>query len=116
MTGANVAGFIPFGNDYVLWFDESGNLIKREKLHFSLVATELTPKTGEPNKVVIATMHSHKLFDIITSTDICNLLLYQDEASWSQHHIISDSFVTIWSTQTSSFIVITIDQYKKMGK
>jgi hypothetical protein len=77
LTGPTVSDVVIIGNDYLLTYNKKNKLVKKEKIHNSLL--EYPYKTEGP------TYHSHVLSDLITSTDICTLLLYKDYVEWKQH-------------------------------
>lgn len=116
ITGATVSGFMPIGNDYIMWYDSIGTFLSQERLHYSLIAKPLEPKPGKDGESVFATYHSHTIQDFITSTDVCTILLYQNDATWSQHYVVGKSFVSLWNKNTSDFIILTKDAFLNMGK
>jgi len=53
-------------------------------------------------------MHTHlpETGDLITSTDICTLMLYQKFAGWISHIVVSEKFMNIWTCESNSLAVI----------
>ena len=84
---------IPFGNDYSIDFDNSGNPLCFRKYHQSLIAVKTVDDEG--NKVV-SVVHSHLADNpYITPTDVCNFLLYRGN--------LEDSY--IMSTALGGYII-----------
>lgn len=84
---------IPFGNDYSIDFDNSGNPLCFRKYHQSLIAVKTVDDGG--NKVV-SVVHSHLADNpYITPTDVCNFLLYRGN--------LEDSY--IMSTALGGYII-----------
>lgn len=116
LTGPTVDDVMFFGNDYILQYDSSLNLLHKERIHNNLITIDLTPTSQDSKNPIIGSMHSHVLHDLITSTDVCNLLLYQEYASWTQHYVISDKYVSIWNIPDASFTILTKEAFLKLGK
>lgn len=92
LTGTKDHDVIPFGNDFVFRFDNAGILIRGEQIHPTVTKNNDSNKEKErfgsydPVKQTIDSngvyeICSHVHFaslgpDFITSTDICNILLY----------------------------------------
>ena len=96
LTGAQVSGVVIFGNDYLLIFDEKNKLKSKKSLHKNIIPIEYSADTKEA-----VTMHSHlkSTGDLITSTDLCTIMLYEKYASWKQHIVISDRNVSLWDCE-----------------
>ena len=74
IMGANKAGVVPFGNDYLFKADKDGNIIEFRKFHSKMIPVYSEYDNG--GKVTSAT-HSHlKTTPYITATDICTFRLY----------------------------------------
>jgi hypothetical protein len=95
LTAPRVNGVVLLGNDYLLKFDRLNNLIETKKLHKNLIPI---PYTGGAEKVGSHT-HLPETGDLITSTDICTLMLYGKFANWKQHYVISNNLVSIWDCE-----------------
>ncbi|TDQ11835.1 hypothetical protein [Pedobacter metabolipauper] len=108
LTGPNVTGTIIFGNDYLLTFDQSNQLINTKRLHKNIIPINYTKELSE-------TTHSHlpETGDFITSTDVCTLMLYSKFANWGKHIVISENFVNIWDCQKQLLAILTMDAFKK---
>ncbi len=101
ITGPKVANLVLLGNDYKLEYNNKNEFINKEKLHNSLISF----KTNNLKEEYLS-MHSHVVTDLITSTDICNLLLYKNYVDWKKHIVISDDEVSIFDLQEESLVIM----------
>lgn len=109
LTGPKSNGVMLFGNDYLLTFDKNNKLLKQKRLHNSLIPIEFGTK-----KEIEGTIHSHVLDDLITSTDICTLLLYGKSANIKTHYVMSKKYVSIWDCKKESLTVMTREAFDKI--
>lgn len=109
LTGPKSNGVMLFGNDYLLTFDKNDKLINQKRLHNSLIPIEF----GGKNEIE-GTIHSHVLDDLITSTDICTLLLYGKFANIKTHYVMSKKYVSIWDCKKETLIVMTREAFEKI--
>lgn len=73
IMGTSQRDVVPFGNDYVFYTDENGNIESWQKFHSRMIPG-YTKMNGEK---VISMTHSHlRTTPLITSTDICTFMLY----------------------------------------
>ena len=112
VTGPNVSDVVLLGNDYLLEYNRKNKLVKKEKLHNSLI--ELAYRSGDPENGIKSTMHSHVLSDLITPTDICTLLLYKDFVEWKQHYVIGRKYVSIFDLEDESLTVMKREAWEKI--
>ncbi|MCL1937129.1 MAG: hypothetical protein FWF52_01875 [Candidatus Azobacteroides sp.] len=115
LTGPKVSNVVIIGNDYLLTYDKNNKLVKKEKLHNSLI--QYPYKSDDPENKMETTMHSHVLSDLITlitSTDICTLLLYKDSVEWTQHCVMSKKYVSFFDLKKENLIVMTRKEWDKM--
>ncbi len=105
-------GVVLLGNDYRLTYDKKNRLKKKEQLHKSLI--RLKGRSGDPENPISVTVHSHVLSDLITSTDICTLLLYRDFVDWRQHVVVGKKYVSIFDLYKESVETMKIEAFKKM--
>lgn len=112
LTGPKKGGIVIFGNDYLLTFDENNKLLTKKCLHKNIIAINYSGETG------IISMHSHlpETGNLITSTDICTLMLYEKPAKWKQHYVISKKYVSIWDCEKNELITLTKKAWDKMSK
>lgn len=112
LTAPKVDNVVLIGNDYLLTFDRRNRIKKEEKLHNSLL--EFPYSSGDPDNKIKSTHHSHVLSDIITSTDICTLMLYRDFVEWKTHYVISEKYVSIFNLDSASLMVLTRKAWDRM--
>ena len=113
LTGTSQQGVVMFGNDYLLTFDLENQLVSKMALHKSLIPIKYGKEIeGES----IAAMHSHlpELGELITPTDICTLMLYQNLTKWKQHIVISKNFVSIWTAAENKLLTLSREAWEKI--
>jgi len=108
VTGTTENGKAIIGNDYLLTFDRKNEIIKTERLHNSL----LYFKTNDDS---VGGAHNHIIgkSELITSTDICTLMLYSRFSNWESHYVISKDFVSIWDCKTNKLKVMKYEDWAK---
>jgi hypothetical protein len=109
ITGPTNNGVMLFGNDYLLTFDRNNKLVKQKQLHRSLIPIEFGSKDE-----IEATIHSHVIDDLITSTDICTLMLYGKFSKIKTHYVMSKKYVSIWDCKKETLAVVTREAFEKM--
>ena len=111
LTAPNQAGVMLFGNDYRFEFDAAGKVLGYTCLHQELVVIELKEDGGEE-----ASAHIHGKGDapMITSTDICTLLLYGQNTNWKTHVALSPKYVSIWDLEKRNLGIITQKAWKRI--
>lgn len=114
LTGPKVSGVVVLGNDYLISFDQTGELKSKRMLHRNIIPMEY----GEEGEHAFATMHTHlpETGDYITATDICTLMLYGRFTDWKQHIVLSERYVSIWSFENSQLAIITREVWDKIGE
>lgn len=117
LTGPQKEGVVIFGNDYLLTFDQSNQLISKKQLHRNIIPIEYGAADTSSEQVE-GTIHSHlpETGDFITATDICTLMLYEKYAKWKQHSVVSAKYLNIWSCETNQLTVIPMDVVNKINK
>jgi len=112
LTGPEKGGLVIFGNDYLLTFDTNNKLLTKKNLHKNIISINSSNERGA------TTMHSHlpETGDLITSTDICTLMLYEKFAKWKQHYVISKKYVSVWNCDTNELETLTMKAWKKISK
>ncbi len=111
LTGPQSNGVVIFGNDYRLTYTKDLKLKTKQKLHNDILVFQVAE--GQESS-----FHSHKspTSNIITSTDICTLLLYGSFTPWDAHYVISDEFVSIWSVTDNELVnTITREVWDKIS-
>ncbi|WP_405384374.1 hypothetical protein [Maribacter sp. LLG6340-A2] len=111
LTGPQVSGIVLIGNDYKLSYNNENELIKKEKIHNSILEF---PYKSEEMKTTVSTYHSHVVTEYISSTDICTLLLYKDYVEWNQHIVMSEKEVSIFNLDKESLLVMKKKAWDKI--
>ena len=114
LTGPQLTNTVLIGNDYVLTFNARNRFVKEEQIHKSLLQFSYT--SGNPEKKLESTHHSHVLSHLITSTDICTLLLYKDFVEWKTHYVISRKYVSIFNLQKETLAILDRKAWDKITK
>jgi len=114
ISGTNSNGVVLIGNDYVLDYDSKNNLVSKRCLHNSLISLPMGSK--EDKNPIVETGHSHVLSDLITSTDICTLLLYRDLTQWNIHYVVGKVYDSIFDMQNEKLKIMLHKEYKKTFK
>ena len=87
LQGISKNNIIPFGNDYAIDFNEDNEIVKFRRLHKSFIPVSTVMENGEK---VVEVYHSHLQDNpFITTTDICNYLLYGRSAGLTSFSVIS---------------------------
>jgi hypothetical protein len=114
LTGPQTSGYVLLGNDYLLTYNENNKFQEKTKIHNSLI--QLKYKEEADGKVIMYTIHTHVLTEIITSTDICTLLLYRDYVEWKQHYVFGKKYVSIFDVEKENLAIMTLKAFKKIYK
>ncbi|WP_298538867.1 hypothetical protein [uncultured Aquimarina sp.] len=113
LTGPTISGVVVLGNDYLLTFDEENNLKEKKSLHKNIIPIDYDNKTKD-----VVTMHSHieTTGDLITSTDLCTIMLYEKYANWKQHIVISKNNVSLWDCKKDKLVVMTRKAWERISE
>ena len=113
LTGPKINNIVILGNDYLLNFDKNNKLLNRRALHKNIIPIQI-----DEDKELEATMHNHlhETGDLITSTDICTLMLYGKIYNMKQHFVISEKYVSIWNCETDTFECYDNRSIRENGK
>lgn len=112
LTAPQINGVVIIGNDYLLKFDNKNELIEKKPLHKNILVYEFDQSTEASSSYH---SHSESTGEIITSTDICTLLLYGGSAKWEQHYVLSEKKVSIWNLKTKELNVIAREVWDKIN-
>ena len=112
LTGPQVSGIVLIGNDYKLSYNAKNEFMKKEKIHNSILQFPYT--SSNKDKPTISTIHSHVVTDVISSTDICTLLLYKNYVEWKQHIVTSDKEVSIFNLEAESLLIMKRKAWEKI--
>ncbi len=113
LTGPQISGVVILGNDYLLTFDKNNNLKSKKSLHKNIIPIEYNEETKGA-----VTMHRHlkSTGNLITSTDLCTIMLYEGYADWKQHIVISKKNVSIWDCEKDKLLIMTRKAWDKISK
>lgn len=113
LTGPQVSGVVILGNDYLLTFDKKNKLKSKKSLHKNIIPIEYNAETKDA-----VTMHSHlkSTGDLITSTDLCTIMLYEKYANWKQHIVISSKNVSLWDCEKDKLLIMTKKAWEKIAE
>lgn len=76
ISGTSLNNIIPFGNDYIYFADNEGNIEQWRKFHSRLIPAETKDDKG---RKIVSFIHSHlKTEPFITATDICTFRIYAE--------------------------------------
>jgi hypothetical protein len=113
LTGPHENGVIIFGNDYELIFDKNDNLKFKRRIHKNI----LIERASKEQKTV-AGIHTHlaSTGDLITSTDICTLMLYAKSFGMQNYYVLSEEYVSLWDCEKNKLNIITRKAWDKIYK
>lgn len=113
LTGPQISGVVILGNDYLLTFDKKNKLKSKKSLHKNIIPIEYNDDTKDA-----VTMHSHlkSTGNLITSTDLCTIMLYENYAHWKQHIVISEKNVSLWDCENDKLLIMTRKAWDKISK
>lgn len=117
LTGPKQGGAVILGNDYLMTFDSNNQLIARKPLHKNIIPVPYAGKQSDGTEIV-STIHSHlpETVDLITSTDICTLMLYEKFAKWKSHKVVSQKYLSTWDCAKDELTVVEMGAVEKMVK
>jgi len=103
ITASTKPNEVIFGNDYVLTFDEGFKLVDKKRIHQSLLRLPAKNLSGDPKKKIASTYHTHleKAGSLLSSTDICTLMLYGHLTEWTTHMVICGDDVSVWNVSAN---------------
>ena len=98
-------------------FDNENKLINKKQLHKNIIPVYYNSKDLK-GKETDGAVHSHlpETGDFITATDICTLMLYEKNAKWKQHTVVSENYISIWNCQTDELVTITREAMDRIEK
>lgn len=117
LSSSHESSFIPFGNDYLLVFNEKGKLISREKIHQNLIDVAAGSVDSLKADEAMASFHTHSPVSspFITSTDICTLLMNKEKVNWESHIVVSDEYVSFFFPEKRILEIITREEYERIS-
>jgi hypothetical protein len=117
LTGPEKSGVVIFGNDYKITFGRNNEVISKKQLHKNIIPVQYSTQETPHDKNVQGAMHNHlpETGDLITSTDICTLMLYEKLAKWKTHIVVSEKNMNIWTCETNTLAVIPREIFEKIS-
>jgi hypothetical protein len=112
LTASSAGGQVFFGGDYLLEFDDRFQLISRRRLHHNLITV---PIGGQVKQEAAIHSHNAETGDLITATDVCTLMLYEKEAGWKQHYVVSKNYVSIWDCGKNELTTLTMEAWNRIN-
>jgi hypothetical protein len=110
--------FVPIGNDYYFEFDKAFNLKVKKPLHKTLIPIELSYRGGK-NDEVKPTFHNHKgdtASEFITSTDICQILLFKPALKWDMHVVYGEKYVSVFNLYKMTLEIVPRKEFEERTK
>lgn len=101
---------VPFGNDYLITFDDKFNVKEREKLHVSFHPRSCTD-------TVAGDIHTHipGKSPYITPTDIAIAVLYQKVCNNNTLVVVSEKFYSFFDVKNWSLVILTSEAVNQMN-
>lgn len=102
-------GVVYFGNDYCIQFNTSNKVISKKPLHTYVSPVNYINDATLAAQGGISSMHQHTtgVGDVMTSTDICIIILNEKIAKWTNHITISDKKISVWTCETNTLTVMS---------
>lgn len=114
LTGPQVSGVVLIGNDYKLTYNSKNKMKSKMKIHNSLL--QFSSSGTEDMEEVSNVIHSHVVTDLISSTDICTLLLYRDYVEWKSHIVVGKKNVSLFDMENAELVTIKLKHWMKMAE
>jgi len=109
LTATSQSGIVIIGNDYLLLFTKTNELLSKRKIHANLITlpTKLEEKTADGNTTV-GSVHNHlpETGELMTATDVCTFMLYERFSNWKQQIVISQKYMSIWNCGSNKLIIV----------
>ena len=103
---------VPIGGDYLLTFNKKDQLVEAQKLHNSYLPFQVNPKQTN----IAGGVHTHlPAHPYITPTDICSLLLYNHLYPMSQHIVLGDKYVSLFSIKSGDLVIMDRKDFERIG-
>jgi hypothetical protein len=121
LTGPTEPGIVPFGNDFQFIFDHSGEFLYGGLIHSAMVNLDKPEKCpsydpvkiemdNDGNSKLCSHYHHASIPKFITSTDICNFLLY---GKGDYFAVYSRDYVSLFTKNDSPKLGIWTNEYFK---
>ena len=108
LTAPQENGYVLFGNDYLIVFDQKNKVKSKKALHKNLIPQEFGKGDTSIKGDVVGGVHNHlkETGDLITSTDICTLMLYAKSAGWKTYTVVGENSISMWDCGSHSLAVL----------
>lgn len=118
LTGPVENGVVIFGNDYLVTFNNKNEVSTKKQLHANILPTEYSEPGASGDEQQEGAVHTHlpETGDLITSTDICTLMLYEKYTGWKSYMVVSEKYICIWNCEYDTLAVIAKDAFDKIEK
>src|SRR5690606_14292086 len=92
------------------------NLKSKERFHQNIIPIYFGE--GVENGNAEETMHTHLpgSSEFMTATDICTLMLYQQQTNWKQHTVVSKNYFSFWKTDINDLFIIPAETIRKINE
>lgn len=114
LTGPQTHGYVIFGNDYILTFDQNNQVSSVKPLHQNLIPIKYGQETDSLQVKTSYHSHSEATGDFITATDICTLMLYSKYTTWLKHNVVSKKYLNMWDCKKNTLFVISNEVLDKI--
>jgi hypothetical protein len=114
LTGPKKSDVVIFGNDYLLTFDQNNKLVSKKQLHQNIIP--ISYSNSAQGDVVEMHTHLPETGALITATDVCTLMLYEQFANWTTHNVVSKKYLSIWDCKTDELMILPMSTVKKINK
>jgi len=114
LTGTNETGVVIFGYDYLVNFDDNGQITSVRKQHKSMIPSYTKTDSG---KTIVGGVHNHlpQYSPFITATDICTMMLYEKFTAWKTYYVMSKDYISIWDCNKNELVILTMDAWRKIN-
>lgn len=99
ITGTSQSGVVPFGNDYLIRFNEKG-ISSKEAIHKTLIAVsakEINTSAASVPTIIHSHLPGFSLY--MTPTDICTAMLYGPYLQIESFVTVSEKYISIWDSK-----------------
>lgn len=104
---SDIMGVVVFGNDFEINFNNEFQVSNSKQIHPNQIIAKYGDQ-AETGANPDGTTHIHfpQSGELMTSTDVCLLMLYEKDAHWKQHTVISENFISFYNCQADVLLPI----------
>lgn len=99
ITGTSMSGIVPFGNDYLIRFNDKG-ITSKEAIHKTLIAVsnkDINTNAASVPAIIHTHLPGYSLY--MTPTDICTAMLYGPYMQVESLVTVSERYISIWDSK-----------------